>query len=107
MFFFFQFSAHPSFEEVFLDIGTFCETFPLKKRSSTSLSVVFYDFRWTAKKTYTKIYEIVWVVSAHLRAVIPLCDASSASIGTVVIAYIYHDAAPATFRMRYISVQFS
>ena len=29
-------------------------------------------------------------------AVIPLCHASSASIGTVVIAYVYHDASPAT-----------
>ena len=34
--------------------------------------------------------------SSHIGAVIPLCHASSASIGTVVIAYVYHDASPAT-----------
>ena len=31
-----------------------------------------------------------------IGAVIPLCHASSASIGTVVIAYVYHDASPDT-----------
>ena len=34
--------------------------------------------------------------TSHLGAVIPLCHASSASIGTVVIAYVYHDASPDT-----------
>ena len=36
------------------------------------------------------------VETSHIGAVIPLCHASSASIGTVVIAYVYHDASPAT-----------
>ena len=39
-------------------------------------------------------YESVWIIISERLS---LCAyASSASIGTVVIAYVYHDASPAT-----------
>ena len=40
------------------------------------------------------IVVVVYSVSYYIW--LGLCHASSASIGTVVIAYVYHDASPAT-----------